>query len=36
MNEKCKYCLKALDSDGYCTACSLGRLLKRLAELRSK
>lgn len=33
---KCKYCLKPLDKDGYCTNCSVGRLLKKIAELKKK
>lgn len=33
---KCKYCLKPLDKNSYCTNCSVGRLLKKIAELKKK
>ena len=34
--EKCKYCLKELDTDGFCSNCRLGKLLKKLSELKEK
>lgn len=34
--KKCKYCLKPLDKDGYCTNCKMGQLAKRIAELKKK
>lgn len=32
--KRCKYCLKPLDSNGFCTRpCYVGKLIKRKAEL---
>lgn len=32
--KRCKYCLKPLDNEGFCTRpCYVGRLIKRKAEL---
>lgn len=33
---KCKYCLKELDADGFCSKCRPGKLLKKLSELKDK
>lgn len=34
--KECKYCLEPLDEDGFCSNCSIGKLLKRLAKLKKK
>lgn len=31
---KCKYCLKELGTDGFCSNCRPGKLLKKLSELK--
>lgn len=33
---KCKYCLKELGTDGFCSNCRLGKLLTKLSELKGK
>ena len=33
---KCKYCLKKLGTDGFCSNCRPGKLKKKLSELKGK
>lgn len=37
MRTKCKYCLKPLDENGYCSKpCKIGALVKKLDELKRR